>query len=352
MNILFTSAGRRNYLVQYFKKTIGDSGTIHVANSTPYSTAMKYGDQTVITPLISDKKYIPFLLEYCLQHQIDILIPLFDMDLPVLSKNKKRFEKIGVTVIVASEEVIRICNDKWESFKFLQWNGFRTPLTFLSIEEAKQAIWKGVIRFPVILKPRWGAGSLSVYEAENEEEMELFYDKIKRKVHSRKVLDALLHNEDNCVIIQQKLNGQEYGLDIINDLHGNHQTTIVKIKHAMRSGETDFAETVDEPRLEYAGMRLGRTLGHIANLDVDAFILEGVPYILEMNGRFGGGYPFSHIAGTNLPEAIVRWVKGERIKESLLKGKVGVLGYKEILIQEETDQASILITNLGSGEKQ
>jgi len=347
MNILFTSAGRRSYLVEYFKKAIGDSGAIHVANSTPYSTAMKYGDRTIITPLIEDERYIPFLLNYCCIHEIDLIIPLYDLDLPVLAKHRRRFEKIGVTVLVSDEDVIRVCNDKWESYLYLQKKGFRTPVTFLSVEEARQAIRRGTIHWPVILKPRWGMGSLSVYEAENEEEMIVFHNKIRRQAGT--IANAQQISK-NCVIIQQKLNGQEYGMDIVNDLHGNHQATIVKMKHVMRSGETDYAETVDEPCLEQAGTCLGETLGHIANLDVDAFMVEGVPYILEMNARFGGGYPFSHIAGTDLPEAIIRWWKGDRVEKSLLQGKVGVMGYKELLIKEDTNQPSSFITNVHKGE--
>ena len=31
---------------------------------------------------------------------------------------------------------------------------------------------------------------------------------------------------------------------------------------------------------------------------------------LEMNPRFGGGYPFSHTLGANFPLAIIEWCSG------------------------------------------
>ena len=34
MNILFTSGGRRSYLIKYFKEALGNQGEIHVANSS------------------------------------------------------------------------------------------------------------------------------------------------------------------------------------------------------------------------------------------------------------------------------------------------------------------------------
>lgn len=342
MRILLTSAGRRGYLVQYFKEALEGSGEIHVANSSPHSTAMKYGDKSVVTPLIYTDAYIPFLKEYCEVNQIDTLISLFDIDLPILAKSSHEFEQIGVKVIVSNEEVISICNDKWRTFNFLKEQGFHTPLTFLSIEEAILAVNEGVIDFPLIIKPRWGMGSIAVFEADNFEELTVLYQKIRNKVNSTYLSYESQQSEMHCVIIQEKLVGQEYGLDIINDFKGRYRSTIIKRKVAMRSGETDRAETIDNLILEQTGAKLSEALGHVANLDTDVFIVDGQPYILEMNARFGGGYPFSHIAGVNLPKAMIKWLRGEIVDDSLLKARAGVVGYKEIAVMEEMLEDTLL----------
>lgn len=331
MKVLLTSAGRRGYLVKYFKEALGDEGEVHVGNSTN-STAMKYGDKSVITPLIYDDNYIPFLKNYCQLNHIDAIIPLFDIDLPILTNSKKEFNEIGVSVIVSSKEIIRICNDKWETYKFLISYDFQTPKVFLKISDALNAIEQGNIEFPLIIKPRWGMGSISIFEADNTNELEVLFEKAKKKIHESYL--SYESNQDNqlSVIIQEKLNGQEYGLDIINDLQGKYMNTIVKKKCAMRSGETDTAETVKDEAFELIGKKMGTITNHIGNLDVDAFIVEGVPYILEMNARFGGGYPFSHYAGVNLPKAIVSWLKQEKVDPAVLEAKIGVIGYKDIQI--------------------
>ena len=69
-------------------------------------------------------------------------------------------------------------------------------------------------------------------------------------------------------------------------------------------------------------------------MDCDVFLVEGVPYILEMNARFGGGYPFSHMGGCNLPKAIVDWAEGKTVDKSVISSKTGITGYKEIYITE------------------
>lgn len=145
-------------------------------------------------------------------------------------------------------------------------------------------------------------GSLSVFQADNEEELDIFYKKIAREIQNSYLRFEAVKDPSACVLIQEKIEGQEYGLDIINDLDCHYQNTIPKRKGAMRSGETDFAETVDNEDLKGLGERISSLLKHRGNLDMDVFEAGGKYYILEMNPRFGGGYPFSHAAGANFPK--------------------------------------------------
>lgn len=62
-------------------------------------------------------------------------------------------------------------------------------------------------------------------------------------------------------------------------------------------------------------------LHHIGNLDVDIFEKNGEYYVLELNPRFGGGYPFSYEAGVNFPKAIIEWLKGNEIDDSSLQSR-------------------------------
>lgn len=330
MNILFTSVGRRSYLLKYFKDSLGERGEIFAANSSEISPAFCIADHTVVTPIIYSDEYIPFLLRYCEENQIKAIISLFDVDLPILAKNKSKFEDIGVTVIVSDLDIINICNDKLSTYKFLLKNKFKTPLTYICVEDAVEAVNQGIIQFPLMIKPRWGMGSISVYEADDKEELKVFYNKVKREI--KKTYLKYESDLDTCysVIIQQKLEGKEYGLDVINDLKGNYQNTICKLKYAMRSGETDCAITVENNTLRKLGKKLANSLHHIGNLDCDVFMVGNDPYVLEMNARFGGGYPFSHMAGVNLPSAIIGWILGEKTDESYLKERINIMSHKDI----------------------
>jgi len=345
MNILLTSVGRRSYLVKYFQEALGEDGQVHVSNSSPITPAFLCADKSTLTPLIYEDNYISFLKTYCTENKIEAIISLFDIDLPILSANNKIFEEIGVKVIVSTADVIDICNDKWKTYKFLVENGFHAPKTYLSHATAHEAISKGEIDFPVIIKPRWGMGSIAVFEADNNQELEVFYNKVSADIKRSYLKYEAQANMEESVLIQEKLKGEEYGLDVINNLACTYENTIIKRKFAMRSGETDCAETVLEPVLKELGEKIAKKLQHIANLDVDVFFDGETPYILEMNSRFGGGYPFSHMAGVNLPLAIIKWLRNDPADKGLLEARIGVFGHKDIEMVDISDIVKVEYTN-------
>ena len=333
MNVMLTSVGRRAYLVKYFKEVLGNDGKVFVCNSDDKSIAFKYADEKVISPLIYDSNYILFLLEYCKENRIDIVISLFDIDLLMLAKHKKQFEKIGTKVIVSDPTIIEVCNDKWKTYRFLIDNGFHAPMSFLNMNEVIEKISEGKLSYPVVVKPRYGCGSISVAIAYDEEDLRYLTKKANEDIANSylKYESAVTNNK---VIYQECLIGQEYGADIINNLNGETQNVIIRKKLAMRSGETDIAQLVDEPNIKETLIRLGKITKHIANMDCDIFLVNSVPYVLEMNARFGGGYPFSHMGGCNLPKAIIKWTKGEPVDKEIISARTGITGYKEIYITE------------------
>lgn len=343
MNLLFTSVGRRSYLIKYFREALKEySGEIHVMNSSNISPVFQLADKAVVSPLIYDKNYIPFCLKYCSDNAIDAIISLFDVDLPILSANKEKFSQIGTRVVVSDYNVIDICNDKWKTYKFLTDNGFNAPKTYCSLDCAINAIKSDELSFPLIVKPRWGMGSIGIFVAEDEEELKVFYKKTKKDIFNTYLKYESALDIDNCVLIQEKLLGEEYGMDIINNLEGEYQNTIVKRKFAMRSGETDCAVTVDNLYLKNTGKKISEKLRHIANLDVDVFLCNEKAYILEMNARFGGGYPFSHMAGVNLPLAIVKWLNNEKVDKNILTAQSNIMCQKDIRMVKLNNSADAI----------
>ena len=329
MNILLTSVGRRSYMVNYFREALDGTGLVHAANSE-LTYAMQIADKSVITPLIYEGNYIDFLLKYCQENEIRAIISLFDIDLPILSRNKKLFNNSGVQVIVSDYGLTQVCNDKWETYLYLKSRGFNIPLTFVKKHEAIVALQNKDIDFPIIIKPRWGMGSIGIFQADNYTEFEVLYQKTLHCINNSYLRYESGEAPDECIIVQEKLKGQEYGLDVFHDFDGNFLSCVPKKKLAMRAGETDSAEIIDDPKLTELCQKLSECTKHIGNLDVDCFYVNGKYYILEMNCRFGGQYPFSHLAGVNFPKAIIQMVLNMKPDSNLLIPIVGTIGAKDL----------------------
>jgi carbamoyl-phosphate synthase large subunit len=333
-NVLLTSAGRRNYMVDYFRAALKPyGGKVFAINSSLDAAALWVADAFDQCPLIYDPAYASFLLDYCKKNKISLVISLFDIELPVLSGLKQDFAENGITIVVADKWFTDMANDKWKTQDFLRKNGFPTVPTFLDAADFAEAESRGEVDFPVFVKPRWGMGSLALFRALNFDDLAFYIKKAREGIDSSYLKYESGADLDHAVMIQPNLPGDEFGLDIINDLGGNYQTTVVKRKVAMRAGETDVAVTEDQPVLEALGRKLSGISKHPGNMDIDVFFDGQTPYILELNPRFGGGYPFSHEAGINLPEAIVKWFRKEPVDaKQLLNAKIGVRSMKGMSI--------------------
>lgn len=332
MNILITSVGRRTYMVDYFKSAVGENGRVYAANSE-LTYAMKKADGCFITPYIYDINYIKSLIEYCLEKKINAIISLFDIDLPILSKNKKIFNDNNITLLISDYQFTKLCNDKWATYHFLKENKFMTPVSFISLDKCKISVIEKEIDYPIIIKPRWGMGSIGVYEADNEQELDIFYKKTKQSILRSYLKFESNSNIDSSVILQEKINGIEHGIDVLNDLNGNYIGCVPKVKIAMRAGETDIAKTIHNKKLINLAKDLASKTRHSLNLDVDCFINENEIFILEMNPRFGGQYPFSHASGVNYPKVIIDLLAGNNIDKEDIRFK-STKSYKDFEIKK------------------
>lgn len=297
MNILFCTVGRRGYIVDYFRKHLSaDSKLIGTSDrndrNTEFTSGFFHCDKSyIVSSIKEERKYIDELLHICKTEKIDMLLSFYDYDTYILSKYLKEFEIIGVKPVISSHQINIICFDKVETFKFLKREGFETPWTMTS-EEVTQT---EIPSYPVIVKPRFGFGSNAISLAHDRNEVDFF----------------LKYYDNEDMIIQEFIEGTEYSFDILNDFNAETVTTVVKQKMKMRSGETDQGYAVRDSELAEVGMKLGKKLGHIGPLDVDFFIKEGKPYILELNPRFGGGYPITYLAGMDFPKILIDMLNGD-----------------------------------------
>ena len=329
MNILLSSVEQKTYMIQYFKEALGNNGKVFAADCE-MTCALSQADGYIITPQPFDDSYIDSLTDYCKVNNISVIIPLSDTDLSILAKHKKQLYDNQISAVVSDESVIETCNDKWRTSRFLASIGLNQPKTYIDLDEARQDIESGNLKFPLILKPRWGTDYERVIQVDSLEELNLFHYKIRKDIFKSNFKYASLENENECIIIQEKIKGAEYSLDILNDLNGNYITSVTKKKLVVLTGETSIAQIEDNDLFEDIGKNISKYLKHIACLDVDCFLTESNNIVvLEINGRFGRQYPFTHLAGANFPKQIIEWLTGASTSKDYISPEFGVKGCKE-----------------------
>ena len=113
MNILFTCAGRRTYLLKYFKENLAKGDKVVATDMQLSAPALQVADVKLQVPAVYDPEYVNITLNICKEQQIDVLLSLNDLELPILAENKSRFEELGVKVIVSDPQGIVIAFDKF-----------------------------------------------------------------------------------------------------------------------------------------------------------------------------------------------------------------------------------------------
>ncbi len=328
MNILFTCAGRRNYLLGYFKEIRGVR--VYACDASIYAPALYIADEFFIVPEVYDSKYVEILLGEACNRKIDAIIPLNDLELPILSFNRNLFEEQGIRIVVSDKEVIDLCFDKYRTLAFSDSLSIEKIPTFINLNEATEYRKKNP-GCNFIIKPRWGTASIGISYPKNDDELIYQYNFTKEKLVTTFLNEISSTDYENSVLIQKVIKGQEYGIDIINNLDREYEATLIRKKISMRAGETDKAETVLDDNLSKIGKEIGEKIKHTGVLDCDMFVENGKFYLLEMNPRFGGGYPFSHAAGANVPLAIIEWLKGNQTP-------TGCFDYKNNFISAKADK--------------
>jgi len=321
MNLLFSCIGKRGYMARLFREQLGPDDRIIGTSNTRWTPGFNACDKGVLMPDLNSPEYIPAVLELCKRERIDGLLSFFDMDVHRLSQHVHEFEAIGVKCFIPRAEAADVCFDKWRTFEFLRANGFETAETWLDLASVKRAMDDGTLAFPVYVKPRAGFGSRNTFKARNWKELEVFFDL------------------EPDMIVQEALGGDAYDFDILNDLNGRALSVVCWRKSLSRMGETEQAVTVHDEQITEVGLRLANTLGFVGPLDADLFLWNGKVYVLEINLRFGGGYPTSHLAGAAFPKAIVQMIKGEPVTIEQGDYKAGVVMMKELHILGGEEQS-------------
>ena len=266
-------------------------------------------------PPISSSEYIPAMLDACCRYDVRGILSFFDPDVYCLSCHYDEFCSIGVVPVLPRESAATIGFNKLKTFQFLTDLSISVPLTTESLATAMKWLESGKMAFPLVVKPRCGFGSFNTFVAQNIPQLRAFFE----------------YADD--MIVQQFVEGVALNVDGLGDLNAKAISVVPWRKILSRLGETERSITIDDPDLVQLGVRLIEEVGIIGPLDAD-FIQDagGTLWTLELNTRFGGGYPVSHLAGADFPRLILEMLAGKKRIRGLARYQRGVTMMKKLQV--------------------
>lgn len=289
INILILSAGTRNKIVQYFKKAIGNAGKVIATDMSELAPAVYEADKFYQVPRMTAQGYIDVIFDICKKEKITGVLSLIDPELSLLAKHAEDFKALGVTVIGSEYELCERALNKMLMHDWLIEHGYKTAKSYTDKQQFYRDIEEQKITYPVFVKPVCGSASIAI-----------------SKVYDKKTIDLLFEQNDN-LMIQEFLNGQEIGADVYIDMiSGDVVSIFTKKKLLMRAGETDKAVSFKDEKLFELIKSFCKESGWRGQIDIDIFDVNGHYYISEVNPRFGGGYPHAYECGCNHMELIVK----------------------------------------------
>ena len=292
------------------------------------SVIQKVCDEWYEEPRISGEDYILYCLDFCRQHNINVFVPRRNM--VEISKNKSRFEKIGVKVLADDYKVIEFLNDKAATYEhFRNYENINIP-DYFKVNNAKDfADAYNTLRenhSQVCVKFVRDEGGMSfrkIIENVNEfERLKMYqgtsisYNDLYAALSTRETFDDLM--------VMPYLDGLEVSVDCMRTDTGT--IAIPRIKSPTRQERVVYdleiismtANVLNKVNLQYP-----------CNVQ---FRYDGdTLYLLEINTRMSGGLQMSCLAsGVNIPNIALNKLLGKDLQWNIDDETDKIVSYIEI----------------------
>lgn len=234
------------------------------------SSFLHIDDKSFIAPFSKNENYIDYLITLMNKLEIDIFFPTVDSEIVKMAENKDLLEKCTkAKVFVGDLDTVLICDDKYETFKFLTKRGFHTPKTIIpkSFVEVRRFVEE--VGTPFVVKKRWDNGAKNFHILKDVDESKIFVG-------------------DEDFIFQEYLNEKEGEFTCGVYLGEDKEIKGVCIlKRELKCGSTYKARRIIDAKLQSDIEKVAKSLG-LKYLNIQARKVGGKFYIFEFNGRLSG----------------------------------------------------------------
>ena len=315
-NILVSSIGAKVGLLKAFRESARSSGGRVIGiDSDSSAPAGRFCDAFYEVPPLVKVNFIRTVAEICRKEKIGLAVPTREAEQERWLREDMKSASAVSTIAVSSKSCLKTCSDKMETDQWLRRSGFHSPPT-KSVRELRRNFGKW--DFPLRAKPRRGAGSRE-----------------QTTVYERSQLESI----PDSWIVQPYLSGPEYTLNAYVDASGHCRCLIPHRRLEVVDGEVNRAITVKDARLISIGRSIAEALpGAYGPLNIQViYTSENERFnVIDINPRFGGGYPLAHAAGGRFTDWLIAETRGELarfVEDDWIDG-LSMVRYRESIFEK------------------
>ena len=256
-NILITCAGGSASI--NMAQQLSARHTIFLADADERSIAPFLGFPFKRIPLGKSKNYLSAIKKLVRIWNIDCIVPGADEELRVISRYSRSAK--NVSAVVPNDQFIKKCLNKYELMLELHKLKISSLLPWNTLRH---------VRYPAIVKPRYGRGSRGVHV-----------------VHNRKQLlgyIALYKVHFSDLVVQPYINGTEYTVSVIVN-NKNALIGVVPKRVILKRGITRVAVAERHKAIEDVCGMIVKKMNPCGPFNVQLMRLKNTLYIFEINPR-------------------------------------------------------------------
>ncbi len=249
--------------------------------------------EVYLAPYVSKAdEYLKFILNVCTLNNINMIIPLTDIEVDFYNKNRSHFEQRNIIITIGSSELLKIARNKRNLADFILEKNYNSIPTYLfnSLSSAT---------YPLIAKPLDGRSS--------------------EGIHYLQSINDLYKNFDySNYIFQEILEGDICAIDIIRNSQ-NGKVVLVPRKELIRTknGAGMTVKLFHSEILSNLVREIADDLDIHGCVNMEFIESQGNYYLIDINPRFSAGIGFSQLSGYDFVKNQIELFKGNDIETEI-----------------------------------
>lgn len=255
-------------------------------------------------------EYVQFLIDTCHKFELGYIIPLTDLEIDVINRQRIKIEDLGIVLCMQSSEVLEIARDKYKLSKVCKQDSNIPYIRTCLLSELPADFI-----FPCIAKPYNGRSS----------------EGLIRNAYKEQLL--AIQNKD-VYIIQEQLEGRVFCADYCRSAESGADCAVPRQELLRTSNGAGLTvQTVSSESLIKLVSYIGKKLNINGCVNMEFILNDGKYYLIDINPRFSAGVAFSVKSGYDMIVNHIRCFCGQIVDAQIkVEERIIIKIYDEVVI--------------------